>query len=239
MARSNLLPHAFVWALYIYMGKMLRIHILDISSIIQLNWNLMMSIRAPSRHKIAKLADRKSKMATTAAILKINFQHLFPNFWWLWAETCCVATGSKELKFCWMEFQDGHNGSTPLNKMAARATNRKSSNDISSWPVAWFQNICTEVFLQWPSRGGRAKVSCILCHRGIQLILAYSWERPAILVAGKGREVMFLFLLFLHFHSCSSFFPIPLFRLFCYLFCLFSPFLWETTQNDPQGLMCR
>ena len=33
---------------------------------------------------------------------------------------------------------------------------------------------------------GGAKVSCILCHRGVQLILAYSWARPAILVAGKG-----------------------------------------------------
>ena len=82
------------------------------------------------------------------------------------------------------------------------------------------------------------------CHvsfvtRGVQLILAYSWARPAILVAGKGREVMFLFLLFLHFHSCFSFFPVPPFHLFCYLFCLFSPFLWETTQNDPQGLTCR
>ena len=33
--------HAFVWALYIYMGKMLRIHILDISSMIQLNRNLI------------------------------------------------------------------------------------------------------------------------------------------------------------------------------------------------------
>ena len=32
-----------------------------------------------------------------------------------------------------------------------------------------------------------AKVSCILSYRGIQLILAYSWARPAILVAGKGR----------------------------------------------------
>ena len=50
-ARSDLLPHAFVWVLYIYMGK---IHILDISSIIQLNQNLMMSIRAVMRHKIAK-----------------------------------------------------------------------------------------------------------------------------------------------------------------------------------------
>ena len=78
-----------------------------------------------------------------------------------------------------------------------------------------------------------AKVSCILCHWVVQLILAYSWARPAILVVGKGRGGMFLFLLFLPFHSCSSFFPAPLFHLFYYLFCLFSPFLWEKTQNDP------
>ena len=32
--------------------------------------------------------------------------------------------------------------------------------------------------------------------------LAYSCARPAILVAGKGKEGMFLFLLFLHFNSC-------------------------------------
>ena len=50
---------------------------------------------------------------------------------------------------------------------------------------------------------GGAKVSCILRHRGVQLILAYSWARPAILVAGKGRWGIFLFLLFLYFHSCS------------------------------------
>ena len=68
------------------LGKMLRIHILDISSIIQLNRNLMMSIRALMRHKIAKLADRKSKMATIAAILKINFRRLFSNLRSLWAE---------------------------------------------------------------------------------------------------------------------------------------------------------
>ena len=78
----------------------------------------------------------------------------------------------------------------------------------------------------------------ILHHRGVQLILAYSWARPAILVVSKGRGGMFLFLLFLHFHSCSSFFPVPLFHLLYSLFCLFSPFLWETTQNDPQGLTC-
>ena len=86
---------------------------------------------------------------------------------------------------------------------------------------------------------GGAKVLCILDHRGVQLILAYSWARPAILVVGKGRGGMFLFLLFLHFHSCSSFFPVPLFHLLYSLFYLFSPFLWETTQNDPQGLTCR
>ena len=94
-------------------------------------------------------------------------------------------------------------------------------------------------FISCPMRwSGGAKVLCILHHRGVQLILAYSWARPAILVVGKGRGGMFLFLLFLHFHSCSSFFPVPLFHLLYSLFCLFSPFLWETTQNDPQGLTC-
>ena len=88
----------------------------------------------------------------------------------------------------------------------------------------------------WGWSGGW-KVSCILCHRGVQLILAYGWARPAILVAGKGRGGMILFLLFLHVHSCSSFFPGPLFHLFYYLFSLFSLFLWMT-QTDPQGLTC-
>ena len=31
---------------------------------------------------------------------------------------------------------------------------------------------------------GVAKVSGILCHRGVQLIMASSWARPVILVAG-------------------------------------------------------
>ena len=56
---------------------------------------------------------------------------------------------------------------------------------------------------------GGAKVLCILHHWGVQLILAYSWARPAILVVGKGRGGMFLCLLFLHFHSCSLFLPCP------------------------------
>ena len=60
----------------------------------------------------------------------------------------------------------------------------------------------------WGEWSGGAKVSCTSRHRGVQLILAYSWARPAIVVAGKGRRGVFLFLLFLHFHSCSSFFPV-------------------------------
>ena len=72
-----------------------------------------------------------------------------------------------------------------------------------------------------------------------QLRLSYSWVRPAILAAGKGRGGMFLFLPFLHFNSFSSFSPVLLFHLLYYLLYLFSPFLLETTQNDPQGLTCR
>ena len=61
-----------------------------------------------------------------------------------------------------------------------------------------------------------AKVSCILHHKGIQLILAYSWTRPAILVAGKGRGGM------LFISSVSS-----LLFLFLFLLCpsLLSPLL--------------
>ena len=31
-------------------------------------------------------------------------------------------------------------------------------------------------------------MSCILHHRDVQLILAYSWASPAVLAAVKGRE---------------------------------------------------
>ena len=36
-------------------------------------------------------------------------------------------------------------------------------------------------------------MACILRHGGVQLILAYSGARPAILVAGKGRGGIFFF----------------------------------------------
>ena len=47
-------------------------------------------------------------------------------------------------------------------------------------------------------------------------------EKPIILVAGKGRGGMFLFQLFLHFHSC--FFPVRLFHPLYYVFYCFLPF---------------
>ena len=39
---------------------------------------------------------------------------------------------------------------------------------------------------------GMAKVSCVLRHRGVQLMLVYSLARLAILVAGKGRRECFI-----------------------------------------------
>ena len=48
------------------------------------------------------------------------------------------------------------------------------------------------------------------------MYLAYSWARPAIFAAGKGRGGIFLFLLFLHCHSFSCC-PGPLFHLLYYI----------------------
>ena len=79
---------------------------------------------------------------------------------------------------------------------------------------------CPNLFLctPFPWWLGAAKVLETLRHQGVQLILAYSWARPAILVAGKGRggcggggdvfissvsSLSFLFL-FLPCHSLSS-----------------------------------
>ena len=67
----------------------------------------------------------------------------------------------------------------------------------------------------------------ILHHQGVQLILASSWARPAIIIAGKGRGGMFLFLLFLHFRSCSSSLFLALSSL---LLSLFSLSLWNDTK---------
>ena len=57
----------------------------------------------------------------------------------------------------------------------------------------------------WEWSGG-AKVSCILRHRDVQLILAYSWARPAILIAGEGGcFYFFCFFTFIHIPYTSLF----------------------------------
>ena len=83
------------------------------------------------------------------------------------------------------------------------------------WGLTWLP-----LMLGWVRRG------CSACHRDNHLILAYSLARPAVLAAGKGKEGT-LFLLFLHFLSFSSLFPISLFHLH---YSIPSPFLWETTK---------
>ena len=55
---------------------------------------------------------------------------------------------------------------------------------------------------------GEAKVSCILRHHGVQLILAYRWAMPAIFVAGKGRGEK-VFISFVSSLSFISFLPCP------------------------------
>ena len=79
-------------------------------------------------------------------------------------------------------------------------------------------------------------MSCILRYRGVQLILAYSRARPAILAAGKGRGGMFCFFCFFTFiHFPLSFsFSSPLLSLLS-LFSLSS----KSDTNDSQALTCR
>ena len=66
------------------------------------------------------------------------------------------------------------------------ARNEPSHLDLNCLPIRW-----------GGGRGeGKAKVSCILRHRGVQLILAYRWTRPVILSAGMGGGKCFYFLCF-------------------------------------------
>ena len=81
---------------------------------------------------------------------------------------------------------------------------------------------------------GEAKVSSISIHWGVQLRLVYSWAMPAILAA-KGRGGILLFLLFLHCHSFSSFYPVPLFHCLYYLFSLL-PFSGRQHKMIHKGL---
>ena len=141
---------------------------------------------------------------------------------------CCSQTCSR----CLLEAQANKHVSiaqTGRRIRIWRTTNQKTF--LFRVPAQLFTLVCF-YHLSESRRGwsGGAKVLCILHHWGVQLILAYSWARPAILVVGKGRGGMFLFLLFLHFHSCSSFFPVPLFHLLYSLLSLFSLSLGDDTK---------
>ena len=80
-----------------------------------------------------------------------------------------------------------------------------------------------------------AKMSCIFRHQGVQLILAFSWARLAILVAGKGRGECFYFFCFFSFIPVPPSFPVPLFHLLYSLFCLFLPFSGRQHKMTHKG----
>ena len=134
---------------------------------------------------------------------------------------------------------------------------RKEPVQISNWAVVFHYSWQETRFLCWQtwcitvlsaSLGvvGWGKGVVYLASPGVQLILAYSWARPAVLAAGKVEGDCFYFFCFftiIHFHfslvpSLSS----PLLSLLSLFSLSLSPFLWETTnkiQNEPQMLTCR
>ena len=82
---------------------------------------------------------------------------------------------------------------------------------------------------------GCAKASLILRHRGVQLILTYSWARPASLVAGKGRGGFFFY-----FFCFFTFILVPLFFLSLSFtpqlsFYLLSPFSGRRHKTTHKG----
>ena len=102
---------------------------------------------------------------------------------------------------------------------------------IRQLPELIFKLIYREVFYF-------AKVSCILRHQGVQLRLAYSWARPAIPAAGKGRVGIFFnfFCFFTVIYFPLS--PLSLPFISSTICSISSPFLQEKTQNDPQKFFC-
>ena len=89
------------------------------------------------------------------------------------------------------------------------------------------QTVCTDIVEIWFGVANGQILS-----GGGQMVLTIE-QGPAILVAGKGRGGMFLFLV----SSLSfPFFFLPWSSLSSFLL-LFS-YPWETTQNYPKGLIC-
>ena len=115
---------------------------------------------------------------------------------------------------------------------------------LSLFFLFFHENICCGYSLEGPQWGTSYEypgvvwwgkgVVCLLL-QGVKLILAYSWARPAILAAGIGRGRMFFFSS-VSVTSFTSFSPVPLFT--STISSISPHFIWEMTQNDPQGLTC-
>ena len=93
--------------------------------ILQLNRNLMMSVSALMKHKIAKWANRKIQDGHHSCHLENQFSTSLLKPWIALSRNFLCSNrmtfGSKQAKLCWSKIQDGRNGSASLNKMATRA----------------------------------------------------------------------------------------------------------------------
>ena len=92
---------------------------------------------------------------------------------------------------------------------------------------------CPLLFGVMQGWSGGANVSCILPHRDVQLILAYSWARPASLVADKGRGGIFYIFCFF------TFIPVPLSSLFLSFISSISFLLFSGRRHKMTHKGCR
>ena len=82
------------------------------------------------------------------------------------------------------------------------------------------------------------------CGEGVVYLMSLGRPTDIGLQLGKAcysyRGECFYFFCFIPFIPVPlSSLSLPFISSTIYLFYLFSPFLWETKQNDPQGLTCR
>ena len=92
VVRSNLLPHAFTWALYICIGKMLRSHILDICKDYgPIELKLDEEHWGTNRHKIGK--TKQIENGCHSHPFENKFSTALPKPLVTLSRTCSVATG--------------------------------------------------------------------------------------------------------------------------------------------------
>ena len=146
---------------------------------------------------------------TVVSVAIHNFRNNYPS-----AVDICFICSLLDMEFC------------PVQKKKQKQTKKKKKNNFKIQQIGVPNTEYTCCPVGWL---GEAKVSCILRHRGVQLIFAYRWARPAIFVEGKGRGGMFYFFCFFTFIH-FPFFPVPLFHLLYCLLSLFSLSLGDDTK---------